>query len=506
MTTRSSLILDGKSLTLAALREWERQPTPVTLAPAAVAAMNAAVDSVRQVVARGDVSYGINTGFGAMATQVIDCEQLSALQYNLVRSHACGVGEALKEPVVRRIMLLKANSLAAGLSGIRPVVVETLLAFLAHGVTPIIPGRGSVGASGDLAPLAHLGLALIGEGEARHQGEILTGPAVLEAAGCKPVQLESKEGLAILNGTQPSTALALEGLFRADVLLASSVIIGALSVDGLAASYTPFDERIHSARGQRGQQRVAEHFRRLLTSSEIRDDHRDCGRVQDPYSLRCMPQVLGAVYDTLEHARGILQAEVNGVSDNPLIFGDEVLSGGNFHAQPVAMVADFMAIALTDLASMAERRIDLMMRKTNPKLNMFLANFPGLESGFMLAHVTAAALASENKVLAHPASVDSISTSAGQEDHVSMAPAAGHKLLAICQNASQVLAIEALAAARALDMERPLHSTERLEAVHAALRSVIPATDTDHRMDRDIAKVAEFINAEKLLPFLARVA
>ncbi len=503
MTPANALLLNGNTLTLEAIRQWERAPVPVALAPESVEAMNASVERVREVVERGEVCYGINTGFGALATQAIDCEQLSALQYNLVRSHACGVGEPLPEHIVRRSMLLKANSLAAGLSGIRPEVVETLVAFLNRGVTPVIPGRGSVGASGDLAPLAHLGLALIGEGEALCKGKILKGPAVLGAAGRDPVRLESKEGLAILNGTQPSTALALEGLFRSDILLASAVVIGALSVDGLAASYAPFDPRIHEARGQRGQRHIAEHFRRLLTSSEIHDDHRDCGRVQDPYSLRCMPQVMGAVYDTLEHARGVLQSEVNGVSDNPLIFKDDVLSGGNFHAQPVAMVSDFMAIALADLASMAERRIDLMMRGVNPKLNMFLANSPGLESGFMLAHVTAAALASENKIFAHPASIDSITTSAGQEDHVSMAPAAGHKLIGICDNTARILAIEALAAARAIDMERPLHSTRRLEAVHAALRERVPATGIDHRMDGDIATVAAWINAGELLPFVA---
>lgn len=505
MTAIKELMLNGRELTLTSIRQWERKPCAVTVADESAQAMRASVARVREVVARGEISYGINTGFGAMATKVIDCEQLSALQYNLVRSHACGVGTALPERVVRRIMLLKVNSLAVGLSGIRPEVTDTLVAFLNRNITPVIPGKGSVGASGDLAPLAHLGLALIGEGEAFHEGKLLTGKSILTAAGCEPVRLESKEGLAILNGTQPSTALAIDGLFRADILLASAVIIGALSVDALAASYTPFDPRIHAARGQRGQRRVAEHFRRLLTSSEIRDDHRDCGRVQDPYSLRCMPQVMGAVYDTLAHAREVLQAEANGVSDNPLIFEDDVLSGGNFHAQPIALVSDFMAIALTDLASMSERRTDLMMRKVNPKLNMFLANNPGLESGFMLAHVTAAALASENKVLAHPASVDSITTSAGQEDHVSMAPAAAHKLIDICKNTAQVLAIEALAAARAIDMERPLHSTERLEAVHAALRAIVPPTSTDHRMDRDIAAVAAFIESGGLLPWLAAI-
>lgn len=502
MTTAEHLFLTGKALTLDAIKAWELAPLAVALDPASEEAMDRSVARVRELVASGEVCYGINTGFGAMASQVIDCGQLSDLQYNLVRSHACGVGAALPARIVRRIILLKANSLAAGLSGIRPEVVNSLLAFLNTGVTPVIPGKGSVGASGDLAPLAHLGLALIGEGEADFRDGRITGHAVLQAAGTEVTKLESKEGLAILNGTQPSTALALEGLFRAEILLASAVVIGALSVDGLAGSYAPFDSRIHSARGQAGQVRIAAWFRQLLTGSEIRDDHRNCGRVQDPYSLRCMPQVFGAVHDTLAHARTVLQNEANGVSDNPLIFADKILSGGNFHAQPVAFVSDFMAIALTDLASMSERRTDLMMRGVNPKLNMFLANQPGLESGYMLAHVTAAALASENKVLAHPASIDSIATSAGQEDHVSMAPAAGHKLIQICENTASILAIELLAAARAIDMERPLHSTRRLESVHAAFRAQVPATDTDHRMDHDIDAASRFIASGGLLQFL----
>jgi histidine ammonia-lyase len=488
-----TLTLGDDVLTLDTLRRWERARGPVTLTPAARGRMDDSVAAVRRVVASGRASYGINTGFGAFANSRISTPQLAQLQYNLVRSHACGVGAPLSAALVRRIMLLKANSLAVGLSGIRPRVVETLLALLAADVLPIIPGRGSVGASGDLAPLAHLALALIGEGEAMQGATRLEGTAVLDAAGCEPVRLEAKEGLALLNGTQLSTALAVEGLFRTENLLATAITAGALTVEGLAGSYAPFDDRIHAARGLPAQREVAARFRRLLTDSEIHSSHVDCDRVQDPYAVRCMPQVFGAIAATLAHARETLEAEANGVSDNPLVCGEDVLSGGNFHAAPVGFVADFMAVAVAELASMSERRIDLLARRVNPNLKMFLTDEPGVESGFMIAHVTAAALASENKTLAHPASVDTIPTSAGQEDHVSMAPWAGHKLLAACDNTALVLAIELLAAAHAVDEQRPLATTPPLAAAHARLRSCAPFVRGDRRLDRDIAAVAELV-------------
>lgn len=487
------LTLGNGALTLAALRRWEADRGAVTLADAARARMDHSVATVRRVVETGQVSYGINTGFGAFANSRISTPQLTQLQYNLVRSHACGVGTPLPPGLVRRIMLLKANSLAVGLSGIRPEVVDTLLALLAADVLPLIPGRGSVGASGDLAPLAHLALALIGEGEARRGDERLEGPAVLQAAGCAPVRLEAKEGLALLNGTQLSAALAIEGLFRADALLGTAITAGALSVEGLAGSYTPFDDRIHAARGLAPQREVAARFRTLLTDSDIHSSHVSCDRVQDPYAVRCMPQVFGAVAATLAHAREVLEAEANGVSDNPLVFDDDVLSGGNFHAAPVGFVADFMAVAVAELGSMSERRIDLLARRVNPNLKMFLTDEPGVESGFMIAHVTAAALASENKTLAHPASVDSIPTSAGQEDHVSMAPWAGHKLLAACDNTAAVLAIELLAGAHAVDEQRPLGTTPELAKVHARIRAHAPFLRGDRRLDRDIATIAALV-------------
>jgi len=461
-------------------------------------------DAVDRAVAKGQASYGITTGFGAFANKRIPEAKLLELQANLVRSHSVGVGPALEARHVRRILLLKANNLAAGHSGIRPVVVEALLKLLAHDVLPVIPGKGSVGASGDLAPLAHLSLALIGEGSARHGDRLLEGPAVCRAAGFEPFTLQAKEGLALLNGTQVSTALAIDGWARTRSLLETMMVVGALTVEALAGSHTPFDPRIHAARGQSGQQHVAKAMMALLGESELHASHADCDRVQDPYAVRCMPQVAGAAWDTLEHAAKVIAAEVNGVSDNPLIFGDDILSGGNFHAAPIGLVADFLAIALTDVASMAERRIDLLDRRVNPNLNMFLTAEPGVESGFMMAHVTAAALASENKTLAHPASADSIPTSAGQEDHVSMAPWAGHKLLAVCDNAATILGIELLVAAHALDCQRPLRTTAALEAVHALLRRHVPFQPKDHRLDGDIRRAGELVESGAIAALLHR--
>ncbi len=468
-----------------------------TLHADALRRMAASRDAVERAVAKGQASYGITTGFGIFANKRIPEAKLLELQANLVRSHSVGVGAPLAAHHVRRILLLKANNLAAGHSGIRPVVVEALLKLLGHDVLPVIPGKGSVGACGDLAPLAHLSLALIGEGSARRggDGELLVGPAVCAAAGFEPFTLAAKEGLALLNGTQVSTALALDGWARARTLLESTLVIGALTVEALAGSHTPFDPRIHAARGQAGQRHVAAAMLSLLGESALHSSHADCDRVQDPYAVRCLPQVAGAAWDTLEHAGRVLAAEVNGVSDNPLIFGDDILSGGNFHAAPIGLVADFLAIALTDVASMAERRIDLLDRRVNPALNMFLTAEPGVESGFMMAHVTAAALASENKTLAHPASVDSIPTSAGQEDHVSMAPWAGHKLLAICDNVATILGIELLVAGHALDCQRPLTTTPPLEALHATLRRSVAFQPRDHRLDGDIAAAALLVES-----------
>ncbi len=487
-----SLELDGHSLTLGLLADAKALTSP-SLAAAAREAMDKSSARVKEVLASGEAVYGINTGFGALAGKRIADEDLGALQYNLVRSHAAGVGSPLPASVVRRIMLLKANSLASGASGIRAALVDALLALLEHDVLPVIPERGSVGASGDLSPLAHLALALIGEGEAIQGETLLEGKAVMEAAGLAPLELGPKDGLALLNGTQVSAALAIEGLFASERLLRSAVVSGALSVEALAGSHAPFDERIHTARNQQGQAVVAQAFRTLLTKSSIWESHRNCGRVQDPYSARCQPQVLGATWDTLAHAATILEREANAATDNPLVFSDTVISGGNFHAAPVGMVADFMAFALADLGSLAERRVDTFMRGVNPALPLFLASQPGLESGFMLAHVSAAALASENKTLAHPASVDTVPTSAGQEDHVSMAPWAGLKLLRIADNVSAMLAIELAAAAVALDRQKPLKTTAALQPVHDLIRQHVPAYDADRRHDQDIEALKRLV-------------
>lgn len=496
------LQLDGASLTLETLRAFAAGQTRVELASRAREAMRRSVDVVREAVRTDRVSYGITTGFGAFANKRISPDQVRQLQLNLVRSHACGVGEPLPANIVRLILLLKANALAAGFSGARPEIVEALLALLERNVVPIIPSRGSVGASGDLAPLAHLSLCLIGEGEAIVDGKRLEGPAVCEAAGFPPIALEAKEGLALLNGTQLSLALALDGLFRAETLLDAAIVIGALTIDGLAGSYAPFDARIHEASRSPHQIKIARRFRLLLTESAIHRAHENCDRVQDPYAVRCMPQVLGGVECALAHARETLSAAINGVTDNPLIFDDAILSGGNFHAQPIAFLSDYLAIAVAELASMSERRTDLLDRRVNPALSMFLTTQPGLESGFMIAHVTAAALTSENRTLAHPASIDNVTTSAGQEDHVSMAPWAGYKLQRICENTAHVLAIELLAAAHAIDKLQPLETTEPLQRVHAFVRSHVEYRPYDHRLDRDIAQLARLIADGALSRFL----
>ena len=498
--TRPALSIDGKSLTLDTLRGMER-PT-ARLTGDARTAMQRSVDIVREAVRTDRVSYGITTGFGAFANRRISADQVRQLQLNLLRSHACGVGEPLDATTMRRMLLLKANSLAAGFSGVRPEIVDALLTLLNNDVLPIIPGRGSVGASGDLAPLAHLSLCLIGEGEALHDGRRLEGTDVCAAAGFAPIALEAKEGLALINGTQLSLALAIEGLLRAETLLDAAIVVGALTVDGLAGSYTPFDARIHAASGSPHQVEVGRRFRILLTDSEIRRDHENCDRVQDPYSVRCMPQVFGAVEAAVAHARDVIGAALNGVTDNPLIFERDILSGGNFHAEPLAMLSDYLAIAVAEIASMSERRTDLHDRRVNPALNMFLTTEPGLESGFMIAHVTAAALTSENRTLAHPASVDNVTTSAGQEDHVSMAPWAGFKLRRICANTANVLAIEALAAAHAIDKLQPLATTEPLQRVHAFLRTKVAYRPYDHRLDRDIAALAASIENGELTRFV----
>jgi histidine ammonia-lyase len=464
-------------------------PQRVRLPQAAYEAVATSAAAIDTIVARGDAAYGINTGFGKLAKTRIPDTQLEQLQRNLILSHAVGTGEPLGDPVVRLIMAMKAASLARGYSGVRPVVIETLLALLNADILPLIPAKGSVGASGDLAPLSHMTLALMGEGQVRVNGQMMSATAALDAAGIAPLRLAAKEGLALINGTQVSTALALHGLFMAERLLEAAHLIGALSVDAAKGSDTPFDARIQALRGQPGQLASAALTRALLKGSEIRRSHLvNDERVQDPYSLRCQPQVMGACRDLIAQAARTLLIEGNAVTDNPLVFADtgEVLSGGNFHAEPVAFAADTLALALAEIGALSERRIALLIDSNLSGLPPFLVHNPGLNSGFMIAHVTAAALASENKLLAHPASVDSLPTSANQEDHVSMATHAARRLDTMAEHTGTILAIEWLAAAQGVDFHRPLVTSPPLQRVHDILRQRVPFYEEDRLFSPDI--------------------
>lgn len=476
-------------LTLAQLRSLWQLAAPVRLSQASRAAIEASAAAVQTIVARGESAYGINTGFGKLArTQIADA-QLAQLQHNLILSHSVGTGAPLPDAVVRLVMLMKAASLARGYSGVRPVVIDTLLAMLNAGVLPLIPSKGSVGASGDLAPLAHMTLALIGQGQVRVAGRTLAAIDALAAAGIAPLTLAAKEGLALINGTQVSTALALQGLFLAERLLEAGTIVGALCVDAAKGSDAPFDPRVHALRGQPGQIALAEVTRALLAGSAIRQSHLvGDERVQDPYSLRCQPQVMGACRDLIAQAARTLLIEANAVTDNPLVFADtgEVLSGGNFHAEPVAFAADTLALAISEIGAISERRIALLIDSTLSGLPPFLVQNPGLNSGFMIAHVTAAALASENKSLAHPASVDSLPTSANQEDHVSMATFAARRLAEMAENTATILGIEWLAASQGVDMHRPLTTSQPLQRARATLRAQVPFYAEDRLFAPDI--------------------
>jgi histidine ammonia-lyase len=485
----SALNLLPGQLTLADLRAVWQAPVHATLHASAHADIAASAAAIERIVAKGDAAYGINTGFGKLAKTRIPDEQLELLQRNLILSHSVGTGEPMSDAIVRLVMLTKAASLARGFSGVRPVVIDTLLAVLNAGIVPHIPVKGSVGASGDLAPLSHMTLALMGEGPVRVNGQTVKAADALKAAGIAPLTLAAKEGLALINGTQVSTALALHGLFMAERLLEAGAVTGALSVDAAKGSDAPFDARIHTARGQPGQIALAQAMRELLAGSAIRQSHLDNDeRVQDPYSLRCQPQVMGACRDQIAHAARTLLTEANAVTDNPLVFTDtgEVLSGGNFHAEPVAFAADGLALAIAEIGALAERRIALLIDSTLSALPPFLVNNPGLNSGFMIAHVTAAALASENKSHAHPASVDSLPTSANQEDHVSMATFAGRRLAEMADNTATILGIEWLAAAQGVDFHRPLASSAPLEAAHALLRAQVARYDADRLFAPDI--------------------
>jgi len=495
-------IQPGK-LSLNDLRQVHNLSTSLTLDPAAIPAIEASNKSVVSVLAAGKVVYGINTGFGLLANTRIAPEELELLQKSIVLSHAAGTGKSMSDDVVRLMMVLKINSLSRGFSGVRPELINMLMGMVSAGVYPCVPEKGSVGASGDLAPLAHMSLPLIGEGHVRYKGEVLTGAEGLKIAGYEPVTLAPKEGLALLNGTQASTALALSGLFQAENLLIAGTVAGALSVEAALGSRAPFDPRIHEARGQEGQMALAACYRDLLADrSEIGESHEDCEKVQDPYSLRCQPQVMGACFDQLKHAAKILLVEANGVTDNPLIFGDDIISGGNFHAEPVAFAADNIALAISEIGALSERRTALLIDKNLSGLPPFLVENGGVNSGFMLAQVTAAALASENKTLAHPGSVDSLPTSANQEDHVSMATFAARRLTDMSENTRGILAVELLAAAQGVDFRRPLKSTEKLEAAYTTIRAHVPFYDHDRYFSPDIEKVSTMVLNGELNPLM----
>lgn len=491
------LELNGNTLTLAETAAVA-DGTAVSLATSAQPAIERSRRFVEELIARGDVVYGINTGFGALSEMIVPPGELRQLQINLVRSHACGVGDPLDQRAVRAMLLHRANVLAKGFSGCRPVVIETLLAMLNAGVHPVIPSRGSVGASGDLAPLAHLALVTIGEGEAFFQGECLLGGEALHRAGLTPLQLEAKEGLALLNGTQAMTAVGGLALFNAVQLAQAADVIGALTLEALRGTPVAFDEKIHAVRPHTGQAASAARLRALLAQSPIRESHRNKDidpRVQDAYALRCMPQVHGAVRDALAHAQGIVEIEINSATDNPLIFAEqgEVLSGGNFHGEPVALAYDYAAIAIADLATISERRVERLVNPQLSGLPAFLSPHPGTNSGLMIAQVTAAALIAENNVLAHPASVFTLPTSANKEDHVSMGMTAALKLAQIVRNVETVLAIELLCAAQGLEFLKPLKSSPPLQQVYEQVRTLVPPLEKDMQWSGYIAALGPLV-------------
>jgi histidine ammonia-lyase len=488
-----------KALTLSDLRALHAGGA-LKLDPADYTRLDASAVAIARVLASGDTVYGVNTGFGLLAQTRIADDKLALLQRNLVLSHCAGVGEALPDAVVRLTMILKIVSLMRGHSGVRREIVDTLQRMIAAEAYPIVPSQGSVGASGDLAPLAHLSAALIGEGRVSLKGEAMPADDALKRIGLAPLTLGPKEGLALLNGTQVSTALALHALFAAERVFDAGLVAGAMSVDALRGSDAPFDPRIHAARGHKGQIDVAAAMRDLMAGSSIRESHRDCDRVQDPYSLRCQPQVMGAVLDVLRSAAETLLTEANAATDNPLVFAedDAVLSGGNFHAEPVAFAADMIAMACCEIGSLSERRLAILVDPKMSGLPAFLVEDSGLNSGFMISQVTAAALVSENRTLAHPASVDTIPTSANQEDHVSMATHAARKAGQIARNAQAVVAIELLAAAQGLDFHAPMRTSPKLGAAHGAIRAAVPHLATDRMMAPDIEAVRAMVESGQL--------
>jgi len=491
-----NLTIDNQLVGLAELRTAWQEPMKVSLGDTARRRIAESNELIVDVVAGGERVYGVNTGFGQLAQVRIDDDELAQLQENLVRSHAVGVGDDLDDNIVRLIMLMKVIALAEGFSGVRNELVDAICALINNNIYPRIPSKGSVGASGDLAPLAHMAGVLIGVGEARVAGTIVPAELALQEAGLEPIALAPKEGLALLNGTQVSTALTLAAVFRTEHVLAATLAAGAMASDAIKGSDTPFDKRIQSVRGHGGQIAVAGVLRELMKESDIRASHVECDRVQDPYSIRCQPQVAGACLDVLRHVCKVIETEANAVTDNPLIFADSrtVLSGGNFHAEPVALAADYLALAIAELGSLSERRIALLIDTHLSGLPAFLVKEGGLNSGFMMAQVTAAALTSENKTYAHPASVDSIPTSANQEDHVSMSTFAARRLHDMLDNVANIVAIELLAAAQGVEFHHPQKSSAAIEKIISTLREVSPSYAEDRSMSADFARVAALVD------------
>ncbi len=496
--------ISSEGFTLQNLRQIWQHPTGITVDDHMMQGVIRSRKTIEEVAASDETVYGVNTGFGLLANVKIAKDELDTLQRNLVISHATGIGKPIDTNTTRLIMALKAMSLSQGVSGIHPNTLKLLLDMISHEIYPIIPEKGSVGASGDLAPLAHLTSAMIGLGEVHYHGDVISAMEALNAAGLSPIKLGPKEGLALLNGTQVSTALALKGLFLVENCFTAAILAGALSVDAAKGSLSPFDERIHQARRQLGQIQVARTIRGLLKDSEIIVSHEDCDRVQDPYCLRCQPQVMGAVLDTVNYVADKLLIEANAATDNPLVFAEEgdVLSGGNFHAEPVALVADFLGIGLTDMTNMSERRMAMLIDPALSRLPAFLVPDSGVNSGFMIAHVTAAALASENKTLAHPASVDTIPTSANQEDHVSMATFAGRKLADMSENSAAVIGIEMMGACQSIDFHQGLKTSKSLFAVYQKVREDVAFLDKDRLFAPDIQHMQNLVLSGELNQFL----
>ena len=493
-------------LTLSQLRAALDGPVTVSLTQTWWSYVEKGAATVEAILKEGCTVYGINTGFGLLANTSIAANDLETLQKNLVLSHACGVGAPLSEDITRLLMVLKIASLSKGASGIRRRTLETLIGMVNAEVLPLIPSKGSVGASGDLAPLAHMSSVLIGVGEARYQGQTMEATEALAKAGLEPIVLGPKEGLALLNGTQCSTALALAGLFATEDVFAAAIAAGGLSTDALKGSDAPFDHRIHALRGQPGQIDVAKRLREILSGSAIRESHRrDCSKVQDPYSLRCQPQVMGATLDVLRNAAAMLEREANAVTDNPLVFIDdgEVISGGNFHAEPVAYAADQIAMVLCEIGNISERRTSILVDPKMSELPAFLVKESGLNSGFMIAQVTAAALVAENRMMAHPCVIDTVPTSANQEDHVSMATHGARRLLDMAENTANVVGIELLAAAQGIDFHRPLTSSPELEQAYAIVREAAAPYTSDHYFAPDIARATQGVRAGRYRVFAA---